>query len=70
MTLTGSPVRADPAAAALFNAAAIVALELDETNLFAKGHLGAQVWPAVLTAAEDGGLSGADWRHHFGRSPR
>jgi len=59
-TLVGTAVRADPAAAALFNAAAIVALELDETNLFAKGHPGAHVWPAVLAAAEDEGRSGAD----------
>lgn len=59
-TLAGTPVRADPAAAALFNAAAIVALELDETNLFAKGHPGAHVWPAVLAAAEDGDRSGPD----------
>jgi 2-methylcitrate dehydratase PrpD len=59
-TLIGTPVRADPAAAALFNAAAIVALELDETNLFAKGHPGAHVWPAVLAAAEDETRSGAD----------
>jgi 2-methylcitrate dehydratase PrpD len=59
-TLAGTPVRADPAAAALFNATAIVALELDETNLFAKGHPGAHVWPAVLAAAEDGDRSGAD----------
>jgi 2-methylcitrate dehydratase PrpD len=59
-TLAGTPVRADPAAAALFNASAIVALELDETNLFAKGHPGAHVWPAVLAAVEDGDRSGAD----------
>src|SRR5579872_2536974 len=59
-TLAGTPVQADPAGAALFNAAAIVALELDETNLFARGHPGAHVWPAVLAAAEDEGRSGAE----------
>jgi len=37
-TLVGTSVRADPAAAALFNGSATVALELDETNRFAKGH--------------------------------
>src|SRR6266550_2378722 len=57
-TLAGTPVHADAAAAALFNASAIVALELDETNLFAKGHPGAHVWPAVLAAAEESGHSG------------
>ena len=50
-TLVGTSVRADPAAAALFNGSATVALELDETNRFAKGHPGAHVWPAVLAVS-------------------
>lgn len=59
-TLVGTPHTADAAAAALFNATATVALEMDEGNQFARAHPGAHVWPAVLAEAEATGASGAE----------
>jgi 2-methylcitrate dehydratase PrpD len=46
--------------AALLNGTAGTWLELDEGNLFAKGHPGIQVVPAAVAAAQERGASGAD----------
>ena len=46
--------------AALLNGTAGTWLELDEGNLFAKGHPGIQVVPAALALAQESGYSGAD----------
>lgn len=46
--------------AAVLNGTAGVWLELDEGNLFAKGHPGIQVVPAALAVAQEIGASGAD----------
>ena len=47
-------------AAAWLNASALVRLELDEGNKYAKGHPGAHGFPAVLALAAERGASGAD----------
>jgi len=46
--------------AALLNGTAGTWLELDEGNLFAKGHPGIQVVPAAIAVAQESGASGAD----------
>jgi 2-methylcitrate dehydratase PrpD len=46
--------------AALLNGTAGTWLELDEGNLFAKGHPGIQVVPAAVAAAQELGSTGAD----------
>jgi 2-methylcitrate dehydratase PrpD len=46
--------------AALLNGTAGTWLELDEGNLFAKGHPGIQVVPAAVAAAQELGSSGAE----------
>jgi 2-methylcitrate dehydratase PrpD len=46
--------------AALLNGCAGTWLELDEGNLFAKGHPGIQVVPAAIALAQEAGISGAD----------
>jgi len=46
--------------ASLLNGTAGVWLELDEGNLFAKGHPGIQVVPAALSVAQETGASGAE----------
>jgi 2-methylcitrate dehydratase PrpD len=46
--------------AALLNGAAGTWLELDEGNLFAKGHPGIQVVPAAIALAQETRISGAD----------
>src|SRR5258706_10291122 len=56
----GTGRRASASDAALLNGTAGTRLELDEGNLFAKGHPGIQVVPAALAAAQESGASGAD----------
>ena len=56
----GTGHRTNPLDAALLNGTAGTWLELDEGNLFAKGHPGIQVVPAALAAAQEMGASGAD----------
>jgi len=56
----GTGQRANPFDAALLNGTAGTWLELDEGNLFAKGHPGIQVVPAAVAAAQDMRASGAD----------
>jgi 2-methylcitrate dehydratase PrpD len=56
----GAGLRAAPLDAALLNGTAGTWLELDEGNLFAKGHPGIQVVPAAVAAAQSIGSSGAD----------
>jgi 2-methylcitrate dehydratase PrpD len=56
----GANRRAAPLDAALLNGTAGTWLELDEGNLFAKGHPGIQVVPAAVALAQDLGASGAD----------
>ena len=56
----GANRRAAPLDAALLNGTAGTWLELDEGNLFAKGHPGIQVVPAAVALAQDAGASGAD----------
>ena len=56
----GSGQRALAEDAALLNGTAGTWLELDEGNLFAKGHPGIQVVPAAIAAAHECGASGAD----------
>lgn len=55
----GAGRRAPPIDAALLNGTAGTWLELDEGNLFAKGHPGIQVVPAAVAAAQERGASGA-----------
>ncbi|EHK80314.1 MmgE/PrpD, partial [Saccharomonospora azurea SZMC 14600] len=47
-------------AAAWLNATALVALELDEGNKYAKGHPAAHGFPAVLALADTRDSSGAE----------
>src|SRR5512142_707017 len=54
----GTGRRADMLDAALLNGTAGTWLELDEGNLFAKGHPGIQVVPAAIAAAQEAGASG------------
>ena len=56
----GTGLRSNPLDAALLNGTAGTWLELDEGNLFAKGHPGIQVVPAALAVAQQLGVSGAD----------
>jgi 2-methylcitrate dehydratase PrpD len=56
----GAGRRIATADAALLNGTAGTWLELDEGNLFAKGHPGIQVVPAAVALAQDLGASGAD----------
>src|SRR5262249_33095458 len=57
-TLIGQRAKADPFWAALTNAAAGVALEVDEGNRLGGGHPAIHVVPGVLAVAEDRGLGG------------
>jgi 2-methylcitrate dehydratase PrpD len=59
-SVIGGAVRADPRDAALLNGTAGTWQEQDEGNLYAKGHPGIQVVPAVLAVAEAERRSGAD----------
>jgi 2-methylcitrate dehydratase PrpD len=56
----GAQRRAAALDAALLNGTAGTWLELDEGNLFAKGHPGIQVVPGALALAQEIGASGAD----------
>ena len=56
----GAGARALPIDAALLNGTAGTWLELDEGNLFAKGHPGIQVVPAAVAAAQELGAKGSD----------
>jgi len=56
----GASARANAFDAALLNGTAGTWLELDEGNLFAKGHPGIQVVPAAVAHAQESGASGAD----------
>ena len=56
----GAGKRAAALDAALLNGTAGTWLELDEGNLFAKGHPGIQVVPAAIALAQETGASGAD----------
>ncbi len=56
----GAGTRAPPIDAALLNGTAGTWLELDEGNLFAKGHPGIQVVPAAVAAAQELGAKGSD----------
>lgn len=56
----GAGRKALPIDAALLNGTAGTWLELDEGNLFAKGHPGIQVVPAAVATAQELGSTGAD----------
>ena len=56
----GAGKKALPIDAALLNGTAGTWLELDEGNLFAKGHPGIQVVPAAVAAAQELGAKGSD----------
>ena len=56
----GAGKRASALDAALLNGTAGTWLELDEGNLFAKGHPGIQVVPAAMALAQTAGYSGAE----------
>lgn len=56
----GTGQRTNAFDAALLNGTAGTWLELDEGNLFAKGHPGIQVVPAAVAVAQEIGASGAD----------
>lgn len=56
----GTRRRAGALDAALLNGTAGTWLELDEGNLFAKGHPGIQVVPAAVALAQEMGAAGAD----------
>jgi 2-methylcitrate dehydratase PrpD len=57
-TLIGQRAKADPSWAALTNAAAGVALEVDEGNRLGGGHPAIHVVPGALAVAEERGLGG------------
>src|SRR5512145_2599888 len=57
-TLVGHRLKADPFWAALTNAAAGVALEVDEGSRLGGGHPAIHVVPGVLAVAEDRRLDG------------
>jgi 2-methylcitrate dehydratase PrpD len=59
-SVIGGKATADPLDAALLNGTAGTWQEQDEGNLYAKGHPGIQVVPAVLAVAQANKLSGAD----------
>jgi 2-methylcitrate dehydratase PrpD len=56
----GTGKRAAPFDAALLNGTAGTWMELDEGNLFAKGHPGIQVVPAAIATAQEFGVTGAN----------
>lgn len=56
----GAGRRASALDAALLNGTAGTWLELDEGNLFAKGHPGIQVVPAAVAMAQESAVSGGD----------
>jgi len=58
--VVGAGRRAGALDAALLNGTAGTWLELDEGNLFAKGHPGIQVVPAAVALAQELGASGAE----------
>jgi len=58
--VVGAGKRAGALDAALLNGTAGTWLELDEGNLFAKGHPGIQVVPAAIALAQELGVSGTD----------
>lgn len=58
--LIGTGITTTTDAAAYLNAVALVSLELDEGNKFAKGHPAAHGFPAVLALAADLDASGPD----------
>ena len=58
--VVGAGRRATALDAALLNGTAGTWLELDEGNLFAKGHPGIQVVPAAAALAQEMGAAGAD----------
>lgn len=58
-TLVGHAERAEPMLAALANATAGVALEMDEGNRWGGGHPAIHVLPAALAVAEERGLGGS-----------
>ncbi len=59
-TVIGAGVKAEVKDAALLNGTAGTWLEQDEGNLYAKGHPGIQIVPAVLAVAQAGARSGSD----------
>ncbi len=59
-SVIGAGRRASALDAALLNGTAGTWLELDEGNLFAKGHPGIQVVPAAIALAQEMGSSGAE----------
>ena len=60
-TIIATPYRANAMGAALVNATAGVALEMDEGNRFGGGHPAVHVLPGLLGVAERDGASGADF---------
>ncbi|HEY5725245.1 MAG TPA: MmgE/PrpD family protein, partial [Methylomirabilota bacterium] len=58
-TLIGHDAKADPLLAALVNATAGVALEVDEGNRWGGGHPAIHVVPGALAVAEERGADGA-----------
>ena len=60
-TIVATPYRARAMGAALVNATAGVALEMDEGNRFGGGHPAIHVLPGLLAVAERDGASGADF---------
>ena len=59
--ILGTAHRANPMSAALANATAGVALEMDEGNRFGGGHPAVHVLPPLLAVAEREGAGGADF---------
>ena len=59
--ILGTAHRANPMSAALANATAGVALEMDEGNRFGGGHPAVHVLPPLLAVAEREGANGADF---------
>ncbi len=59
--ILGTPHRVSPMAAALVNATAGVALEMDEGNRFGGGHPSIHVLPGLLAASEQLGTSGSEF---------
>ena len=60
-TIIATPHRASALGAALVNATAGVALEMDEGNRYGGGHPAIHVLPGLLAVAERDGASGADF---------
>ena len=60
-TIIAAPHRASAMGAALVNATAGVALEMDEGNRFGGGHPAIHVLPGLLAVAERDGATGADF---------